>query len=100
MGRFAFCVDMGAHEGKLEADGGRVNGMHWVLEEEEGCREEELFIGSVLQKKLLMALLHDWAFVTTIVLPATSATGTVLSASQLLINHLGTESLTGSFKSI
>lgn len=24
-----------AHEGKLEADGGRVNGMRWVLEEEE-----------------------------------------------------------------
>lgn len=29
-----------AHEGKLGADGGRVNGMHWVAEEEEeGCRE-------------------------------------------------------------
>lgn len=39
-------------------------------------------------KKLLMALLHDWAFVTAIVLPATSARGTVLSASQLIINHL------------
>lgn len=30
------------------------------------------------KKKLLMALLHDWAFVTTIVLPATSATDSVL----------------------
>lgn len=29
-------------------------------------------------KKLLMALLHDWAFVTAIVLPATSARDTVL----------------------
>lgn len=35
-----------------------------------------------------MALLHDWAFVTAIVLPATSAGGTALSASQLIINHL------------
>lgn len=49
--------------------------------------KEEPFIGSVLQK-LLMALLHDWAFVTAIVLPATSARGTVLSASQPTINHL------------
>lgn len=70
-----------------------MNGMRWVLEEEEeGCRGEELFIGSVLQKKkkkkLLMALLHDWAFVTAIVLPATSARDTVLTASQLIINHL------------
>lgn len=40
------------------------------------------------KKKLLMALLHDWAFVTAIVLPATSARDTVLWASQLLINHL------------
>lgn len=33
------CVDMGGlvyMRGKLEADGGRVNGMLWVLEEEEG----------------------------------------------------------------
>lgn len=28
-----------AHEGKLGADGGRVNGMRWVAEEEEGCCE-------------------------------------------------------------
>lgn len=28
-----------AHEGKLGADGGRVNGMRWVAEEEEGCHE-------------------------------------------------------------
>lgn len=40
-------------------------------------------------KKLLMALLHDWAFVTAIVLPATSARGTVFSGSQPIINHLG-----------
>lgn len=40
------------------------------------------------KKKLLMALLHDWAFVTAIVLPATSARDTALSASQLIINHL------------
>ena len=40
------------------------------------------------KKKLLMALLHDWAFVTAIVLPATSARDTVLTASQLIINHL------------
>lgn len=77
-----------AHEVRLEADGGRVNGMRWVLEEEEGCRGGVLFIGSELQKKLLMALLHDWAFVTAIVLPATSARDTALSASQLIINHL------------
>lgn len=68
-----------------------MNGMHWVLEEEEGgCRLEEPFIGCVLQKrkkKMLMALMHDWAFVTAIFLPATSARGTVLSASQLIINH-------------
>lgn len=50
------------------------------LEKEEGCGGEELFIGSLLQKKVLMALLHDWAFVTAIVLPATSARGTALSA--------------------
>lgn len=66
-----------------------MNGMRWVSEEEEGCRGEELFIGSMLGKKLLMALLHDWAFVTAIVLPATSARGTTFSASQLIINHLG-----------
>lgn len=41
------------------------------------------------RKKLLMALLHDWAFVTAIVLPATSARGAAFSASQLIINHLG-----------
>lgn len=40
------------------------------------------------KKKLLMALLHDWAFVTAIVLPATSAMDTALTASQLIINHL------------
>lgn len=66
-----------------------MNGMRWVSEEEEGCRGEELFIGSMLRKKLLMALLHDWAFVTAIVLPATSARGIAFSASQLIINHLG-----------
>lgn len=32
-----FCVDMPVYmRGKLEADGGRVNDMLWVLEEEEG----------------------------------------------------------------
>ena len=68
-----------------------MNGMRWVLEEEGGCRGEERR-GAVhwlcAAKKLLMALLHDWAFVTAIVLPATSARDTVLSASQLIINHL------------
>lgn len=35
MGCFAFCVDMGGlvhMKEKLEADGGGVNGMRWVLE--------------------------------------------------------------------
>lgn len=35
-----------------------------------------------------MALLHDWAFVTAIVLPATSARDSVLRARLLVINHL------------
>lgn len=39
------------HEGKLEADGGRVNGMLWVLEEEEGRLGEKLFVGSLLEKR-------------------------------------------------
>lgn len=76
-----------AHEGKLAADGGRVNGMRWVLEEEEGCHERSCSLAPCC-KKLLMALLHDWAFVTAIVLPATSARGTALPARQLIINHL------------
>lgn len=46
------------------------------------------FCAAKERKKLLMALLHDWAFVTAIVLPATSARDTALSASQLIINHL------------
>lgn len=55
-----------------------MNGMRWVLEEEEeGWRGKEVFIGSLLQKKKLMALLHDWAFVTALVLPATSARDTL-----------------------
>lgn len=37
--------------GKLEADGGRVNGVLWVLEEEEGRPGEELFVGSSLEEK-------------------------------------------------
>lgn len=52
-----------------------------------GVLKEELFIGYTLQK-LLMAVLHDWAFVTARVLPATSACGTVLHASEPGFNHL------------
>lgn len=51
-----------------------------------GVLKEKLFIGYTLQK-LLLAVLHDWAFVTARVLPATSAPGTVHSTSQLGINH-------------
>lgn len=40
------------------------------------------------EKKMLMALLHDWAFVTAKVLPVTSAGSSVLSATRLVINHL------------
>lgn len=59
-----------------------MNGMLWVLEEEEGRLGEKLFVGSLLEKrkkkKTALALLHDWAFVTAIVLPATSARDCVL----------------------
>lgn len=43
-----FCVDMGGLVYMKESwrlMGGRVNGMLWGLEEEEGRRGEELFIG-------------------------------------------------------
>lgn len=62
--------------------GGRVNSMLWVLEEEEekgGIWEKRRFSLAPhcekKKKKLLMVLLHDWAFVTAIVLPDTSARG-------------------------
>lgn len=42
----------------------------------------------VAKKKMLMALLHGWAFVTAKVLPVTSAGSSVLSATKLVINHL------------
>lgn len=69
-----------------------MNGMLWLLEEEEGRRGEELFVGSLLEKKkTAIALLHDWAFVTAIVLPATSARDSVApsqaACNQSLMTH-------------
>lgn len=54
MGGFAFCVDMGGLVHLRESWrrlGGRVSGIHRVLEKEEGSPGQELFIGSVLFKK-------------------------------------------------
>lgn len=71
-----------------------MNGMLWLLEEEEGRGGEELFVGSLLEKKkkkTAIALLHDWAFVTAIVLPATSARDSVApsqaACNQSLMTH-------------
>lgn len=67
--------------------GAGLNGRRWAFgeeDEEEGCWAGEQLIGSPVaeeedgKKKLLMVLLHDWAFVTAIVLPATSARATVV----------------------
>lgn len=52
----------------------------WKKRERERGRRER-------GEKLLMVLLHDWAFVTAIALPAASARDTVARASQLVINH-------------
>lgn len=40
-----------------------------------------------IKKIFLMALLHDWAFVTAKVLAVTSARGTLLSNTKLIINY-------------
>lgn len=80
-----FCVDMACvHEGKLEADGGQ--GERHALGFRRGGGA--LRRGAVYWLKTAIALLHDWAFVTAIVLPATSARDSVLRARQLAINHL------------
>lgn len=60
--------------------GGGVNGMPWVFRKGGGVWRRRAVHWLPAAKKVLMALLHDWAFVTAIVLPATSARGTALSA--------------------
>lgn len=71
-----------AHEERLEADGGQgeqhAMGFRGGGGKGRDLGKEKIFIGSTLRKKkkkLLMVLLHDWAFVTAIVLPDTSARG-------------------------
>lgn len=66
-----------------------MNGRRWAFKEE-GCWAEAQAHWLALAgkkrerekrergKELLMVLLHDWAFVTAIVLPATSARDTVV----------------------
>lgn len=65
-----------------------MNGMHLGFRRGGGVSRQGAVHHRAAKKKLLMALLHDWTFVTAIVLPATSARETVLSASQFIFNHL------------